>query len=59
MQTKKPEKRLMKSNSKEHDWVTEEVSGFGNAKIANIGEILDTQPKKLSGDGIYWPKFSH
>lgn len=43
----------MKSNSKEHDRVTEEVSGFGNAKIANIGEILDTQPKKLSGDGIY------
>lgn len=42
----------MKSNSKEADGVTEEVADFGNVKIANIGEILDTQPKKLSGDEL-------
>lgn len=42
----------MKSNSKEADEVTEEVADFGNVKIAYIGEILDTQPNKLSGDEL-------
>ena len=40
----------MKSNSNKHNGVTEGTADLGNVSIVNVGEILDTQQKKLSGE---------